>query len=356
MAKWPTRQPRHVVDAIDLGDGEALHHAVIDHRLAAGAASSAGWKMTTASPEKSRVAARCLRGAEQHGGVPVMAAGMHLAGHGRGVGQAGRLGDRQGVHVGPQADSARAGRPLMTPTTPVRPMPSPPRRSRSSAVSRRRIPRCASRRTAIPAGVCISCRQPAISGWVSEAVLRGASACMSRAVEEQQVEPIAWFLAMHVPGIGLRELVEEIRNGAWRAKLAKADRFGARDVLPTTVENPMNKLAICTLTLASMLSTTATFAAGMLTNTKGMTLYTFDKDKGKISSCYGECAKRWPPYAVQKGEKMGKDWAKTKRKDGSMQWTYDGHPLYTWTTRKPAMPQVTARAAWWLKELSRLTR
>ena len=46
------------------------------------------------------------------------------------------------------------------------------------------------------------------------------------------------------------------------------------------------------------------------------TAYAFDKDKGKVSSCYGECAKHWPPYAVQKGEKMGKDWAKTKRKDG----------------------------------------
>ncbi len=36
----------------------------------------------------------------------------------------------------------------------------------------------------------------------------------------------------------------------------------------------------------------------MLTDTKGITLYTFDKDKGKVSSCYGECAKHWPPYAV----------------------------------------------------------
>ena len=98
----------------------------------------------------------------------------------------------------------------------------------------------------------------------------------------------------------------------------------------------MNKLAICILTLASMLSATAAFAAGMLTDSKSMTLYIFDKDKGKASTCYGECAKYWPPYAVHKGDKMGKDWAQTKRKDGSMQWTYDGHPLYYYMDDKKA--------------------
>ena len=55
-----------------------------------------------------------------------MAAGVHLARHRRLVGQAGRLLDRQRVHVGAQADRLSADlplRPRMTPTTPVRPMP-----------------------------------------------------------------------------------------------------------------------------------------------------------------------------------------------------------------------------------------
>ena len=42
--------------------------------------------------------------AEKHRGVAVMAAGMHLAGALRGIGLAGRLEDRQRVHVGAQAD------------------------------------------------------------------------------------------------------------------------------------------------------------------------------------------------------------------------------------------------------------
>jgi hypothetical protein len=31
---------------------------------------------------------------------------------------------------------------------------------------------------------------------------------------------------------------------------------------------------------------------------------------------------------------MGKDWATVKRKDGSLQWTYDGKPLYFYSTDK----------------------
>ena len=85
-------------------------------------------------------------------------------------------------------------------------------------------------------------------------------------------------------------------------------------------------VALCVATAAS--------AAGLLTDAKGMTLYTFDKDKGKESTCYGDCAKRWPPYLSKKGEKMGKGWATTKRKGGAEQWTYDGHPVYYFASDK----------------------
>ena len=70
--------------------------------------SSAGWKITTAVPSKLRVSARYSGGPEQHGGVPVVAAGVHPAGNVRLVGRAGRLRDRQRVHVGAKADDAAA--------------------------------------------------------------------------------------------------------------------------------------------------------------------------------------------------------------------------------------------------------
>ena len=87
---------------------------------------------------------------------------------------------------------------------------------------------------------------------------------------------------------------------------------------------------------AALCIATAASAAGMLTDPKGMTLYVFDKDKGKVSSCYGDCAKHWPPYLSKKGEKMGEGWGTTKRKDGSQQWTYDGHPVYYFASDKKA--------------------
>jgi predicted lipoprotein with Yx(FWY)xxD motif len=65
----------------------------------------------------------------------------------------------------------------------------------------------------------------------------------------------------------------------------------------------------------------------------GHTLYRFDRDKGSVSTCYGACAKAWPP-ALTEGKIRAVDVprklvATTKRRDGTIQLTYDGHPLYT---------------------------
>jgi predicted lipoprotein with Yx(FWY)xxD motif len=75
-------------------------------------------------------------------------------------------------------------------------------------------------------------------------------------------------------------------------------------------------------------------ALGMvLVDSKGMTLYEFEKDKGTESTCYGECAKYWPPL-LTKGEPQPSNGADTslmgttERKDGTMQVTYNGRPLY----------------------------
>ena len=102
-----------------------VHHPVVDHRLAAGAAFFGRLENHHGGAGEIARLGQITRRAQQHGGVAVMAAGVHLARHGRLVGQAGGLLDRQRVHVGAQPDGlARAPlRPRMTPTTPVRPMP-----------------------------------------------------------------------------------------------------------------------------------------------------------------------------------------------------------------------------------------
>ncbi len=74
----------------------------------------------------------------------------------------------------------------------------------------------------------------------------------------------------------------------------------------------------------------------ILVDSKGLTLYDFHKDKGTTSACYGACASVWPPLttegAPQAGEgAMASELGTTKRKDGTVQVTYAGHPLYTYT-------------------------
>ncbi len=77
----------------------------------------------------------------------------------------------------------------------------------------------------------------------------------------------------------------------------------------------------------------------VITNSKGMTVYDFHKDKGTTSSCYGACEGAWPPVitsgaAKATGGAQSSLLGTTKRKDGSLQVTYNGHPLYTFVGDK----------------------
>lgn len=68
----------------------------------------------------------------------------------------------------------------------------------------------------------------------------------------------------------------------------------------------------------------------ILTNSKGMTLYVYDKDSKGKSACYGACAANWPPLTAARGAKAHGDFSLVARKDGKHQWAYDGKPLYLW--------------------------
>jgi len=70
-----------------------------------------------------------------------------------------------------------------------------------------------------------------------------------------------------------------------------------------------------------------------VTDSKGLTLYLFEKDSGGKSACAGECAKVWAPLSTDGAPKASSGvqadlLGTTKRSDGSMQVTYGGHPLY----------------------------
>ena len=74
----------------------------------------------------------------------------------------------------------------------------------------------------------------------------------------------------------------------------------------------------------------------VLTDAKGMTLYTFDKDAGGKSACNGPCAVNWPPLMAASGAAASGSYTIITRDDGGKQWAYKGKPLYTWKNDKAA--------------------
>ena len=80
---------------------------------------------------------------------------------------------------------------------------------------------------------------------------------------------------------------------------------------------------------AGSLKTATIGGATVLTNAKGFTLYSFAPDTATKSNCNGTCAQNWPPVkgpATAAG--VTGTFGTIKRSDGSVQATFDGHPLY----------------------------
>ena len=75
----------------------------------------------------------------------------------------------------------------------------------------------------------------------------------------------------------------------------------------------------------------AKMTGDVMTDSAGMTLYSFDKDAGGKSSCNGPCAANWPPLQVTGDAKASGDWSIFTRDDGSKQWAFKGKPLYHWS-------------------------
>ena len=70
----------------------------------------------------------------------------------------------------------------------------------------------------------------------------------------------------------------------------------------------------------------------LLTDARGLTLYSFAPDTSTKSACYGSCAAYWPPVTgtPSAGAGVTGTLGTINRTDGTKQATYDGHPLYTY--------------------------
>jgi predicted lipoprotein with Yx(FWY)xxD motif len=71
----------------------------------------------------------------------------------------------------------------------------------------------------------------------------------------------------------------------------------------------------------------------ILFDDRGQVVYGFTYDRRNLSRCYGECARDWPPFITRGRPRAGRNvnpdlLGTTRRRDGKLQVTYAGKPLY----------------------------
>jgi predicted lipoprotein with Yx(FWY)xxD motif len=81
----------------------------------------------------------------------------------------------------------------------------------------------------------------------------------------------------------------------------------------------------------TVLETEQIHGVTVLTDAEGYTLYWFGLDSATKSACDAACARHWPPVTgpAVAGLRVRGTIGAITRPDGSLQATYDGHPLYT---------------------------
>jgi predicted lipoprotein with Yx(FWY)xxD motif len=85
--------------------------------------------------------------------------------------------------------------------------------------------------------------------------------------------------------------------------------------------------------LVAKVATDAKLGKILVDETTGKTLYTWAKDTDEKSQCYDQCATFWPPdlttanTVAAEGVTTGK-FGTSARRDGALQVTFNGHPLY----------------------------
>ncbi len=108
-----------------------------------------------------------------------------------------------------------------------------------------------------------------------------------------------------------------------------------------------------TLLLALALASTATprevkLADGAFATQAGEPLYVFRGDTMVgMSHCFDACAVSWPPLLASAQVQPSPDWTLVTREDGSKQWAYHDHPLYTASLPHDRMKAATGPDGMW---------
>src|SRR4051812_31160780 len=93
----------------------------------------------------------------------------------------------------------------------------------------------------------------------------------------------------------------------------------------------------------------------VLVDTHGRSLYTRALDGSRKSTCYGSCAKAWPPFLTSAKPVAGAGAKQallgtSRRTNGTLQVTYAGRPLY-YSGKDPQPGEISAQgtaSTWWL--------
>jgi predicted lipoprotein with Yx(FWY)xxD motif len=130
--------------------------------------------------------------------------------------------------------------------------------------------------------------------------------------------------------------LESIRRPAWAGTAALAALSLVLLVVALagvgSSSSPANSAATGTSGSGPTLNAATIGGVKVLTSSKGLTLYLFAPDTSTSSKCYGSCAQYWPPVlgTPKAGPGVTGTLGSIHRSDGSVQATYNGHPLYTY--------------------------
>lgn len=108
------------------------------------------------------------------------------------------------------------------------------------------------------------------------------------------------------------------------------------DTAQKMTENKDNMMTTTTPAMSETIMMAKT--TGIVTDTKGMTVYTYDKDSKNVSNCTQQCLANWPAFVVteQAPSTLPTNLGTFKRTDGTTQYTWKGMPLYYYIGDKKA--------------------
>ena len=133
--------------------------------------------------------------------------------------------------------------------------------------------------------------------------------------------------------IGLVVLVI-IAGGAW-AIFHKSSNSTSNNTNSSTYSAASNSVPNQPVQSANVIQTKTDPTLGQyLATSAGLPLYTYKLDTAGVSNCTGSCLSSWPAYtATSSVVNLPANISTIKRTDdGSIQYTYKGLPLYTFTS------------------------